>query len=288
MDRLEWTVALRQKLEKKKLILERHCIRECSAHDHLFLELTYILRGPVEHERDGRREILHTGDYFIVDYGSVHGYRAPEGESFENLDCLFLPELLDPVLRGTKSLRVCLEHYLLRFHMNALRKDPCGVVFHDEGGTVRELLEKMEAESVGGAPGYLEFLRCYLLEILLHTMRTIAGDEQSATEAGISPYIHKYVEEHYGENISLSDLAERMHYSLPYVSRRFREENGVSFLEYLQNYRVMQGCRLLLTSDYTTAQIARAVGYRDVKFFSELVRRITGLAPSYFRKNAIK
>lgn len=280
----KWSEAILGRLEKEKLILQRHTMRETKRHDHCFLELTYILRGPVEHTRDGRCEILETGDYLIVDYGSTHSYSAPSGGSFENLDCLFLPELLDPVLRGTKSLRTCLEHYLLRFRMSALVQNPAHQVFHDEGGVIRELLRKMERESAACSAGYHEFLRCYLLEILLHTMRKIEGAENRGDAEGISAYISRYVEEHYHEEISLSDLAEAMHYSLPYVSRRFREETGVSFLHYLQSFRVMQGCRLLASTDRTLSEISETVGYRDVKFFSALVRRETGLSPTAFRK----
>ena len=67
---------------------------------------------------------------------------------------------------------------------------------------------------------------------------------------------------------------------------RFREETGVSFLRYLQNYRVMQACRLLATTDLSLAEISELVGYADVKFFASLVRRETGLSPTEFRKQA--
>ena len=116
-------------------------------------------------------------------------------------------------------------------------------------------------------------------------MRKIEGAENARSGEGISAYISRYVEEHYREEISLAALAEAMHYSLPYVSRRFREETGVSFVRYLQSFRVMQGCRLLASGDRTLAEISEAVGYSDVKFFSSLVRRETGLSPSDFRKS---
>ena len=282
-----WSEKILKALSEEKILLQRHVLRETGDHDHCFLELTYIVRGPVEHIKDGRREILSSGDYFIVDYGSTHSYKAVGDGHFENLDCLFLPELLDPVLRGTKSLRTCLEHYLLHFKMRALVKNPADTTFHDGDGTVRALLRRMEHESGEKRPGYTEFMRCYLLEILLHTMRKIEYAEETACDEGISAFLSRYVEEHYSEDISLSELCERMHYSLPYVSRRFRRETGISFVRYLQNYRVMLGCRLLSSSDRPLAEIASLVGYGDPKFFASLVRRMTGLSPSDFRKKSV-
>ena len=86
------------------------------------------------------------------------------------------------------------------------------------------------------------------------------------------------------ESLTLEELAGRMNYSLPYISKRFKEDVGVSFVNYLQNYRIMQGCRLLSTTKHSLTEITEMVGYHDVKFFSELVKRITGLSPRDFRR----
>ena len=117
-------------LERDKCILLTHRNnRLVGMHSHSFLELSYILNGSVEHTLDGVTEVLKTGDYLIVDYGSLHCYSGCGGRSFENCDCLFLPELLDPALKGTKNLRMVLEHYLLHFNMKALVKNPARMVF---------------------------------------------------------------------------------------------------------------------------------------------------------------
>jgi two-component system response regulator YesN len=86
------------------------------------------------------------------------------------------------------------------------------------------------------------------------------------------------------EPLTLSELAARLNYSLPYVSKKFKEDLGVSFVSYLQNYRVMQGCRLLSSSRYSLGEITEMVGYHDSKFFSTLIKRMTGLSPADFRR----
>lgn len=259
-------------------------MREIPLHDHAFLELTYILRGSAEHTLDGQMTVLHRGDYLIVDYGSRHSYHSPEVSGYDNLDCLFLPELLDPVLKGTKSLRTLLEHYLLHFNMQALVQNPAHMVFRDEDGKILELLRKMKKEEDEESAGYAEFMRCYLVEILLLTMRRLDDAQAAATGHDVCAFITEYVREHYMEPLTLQDLAKRLNYSLPYLSKKFKDGTGVSFVTYLQNYRVMEGCRLLSSSDRTLAEISEMVGYRDVKFFSELIKRITGLSPRNFRR----
>ena len=106
----------------------------------------------------------------------------PEG--FANFDLIFLPELLDPVLKGTKSLRALLEHYLLHFNPQALVQTPARMVFHDKTGRIRELLTLIETELTERQAGYTEILRCHLIEILVLTLRQL-DDAQAAKDREI-------------------------------------------------------------------------------------------------------
>lgn len=272
-------------LERDKIHLSEHYnMKGTILHDHAFLELTYITRGTVEHTLDGQMTELHEGDYLIVDYGSRHFYRCRSESGYDNIDCLFLPEIVDPVLKGTKSLRSLLEHYLLHFNMQVFVQNPARMVFHDYDGRIYELIRRLRREELERGAGYIEFMRCYLIEILLHTMRQL--DDAQAASAGndVCGFIKEYVKEHYMEPLTLQALAKRLNYSLPYLSKKFKDDMGVSFVVYLQNYRVMEGCRLLSGSNRTFAEITEMVGYHDVKFFSELIKRVTGLSPRNFRR----
>lgn len=288
MEKLDWP-AIREHLSKEKVILIHHeKILNVPKHEHSSIELTYILKGEAEHTLDGHTTIVRPGDYFIVDYGSRHLYNAIDNVGFVPLDVMFKPELLDPVLKGTKSLRTLLEHYLLHFNINSLVQNPAHVVFHDDGGQVKKLLELIDEEAEARRPGYSELIRCYLIEILLLTMRKL--DDAAAASSGhdISAFIASYVAEHYMEDLTLRDIADRMNYSLPYISKRFKDDMGTTFVKYLQNYRVMQGCRLLTSSRRSLSEITEMVGYKDVKFFSALVKKMTGLSPADFRRTAGK
>ncbi len=272
-------------LQKEKFYIMTHSdYTEVPMHDHSFLELSYILKGSIEHNLDGQITTLSEGDYLIVDYGSRHSYKSLDGNPMENIDCLFLPDLLDPVLKGTKSLRMLLEHYLLHFNIQAMVQNPARMVFHDHNGQIRKLLALIDEESKKKEAGYKALIRCYLIEILLLTMRRLDDARVAATGQDIGNLIVAYVAEHYMEPLTLQELANRLNYSLPYISKRFKNDVGVSFVNYLQNYRVMQGCRLLSSSNKTVSEIAEMVGYHDVKFFAEIVKRITGLSPADFRR----
>lgn len=279
---------IQKSLDSEKLLLIEHRdTGEVSLHGHAFLELSYILHGSVEHTLDRQTSVLTEGDYILVDYGSRHSYLSVGDVGFDNIDCIFLPELLDPVLKNTRSLRTVLEHYLLHFNLQVLPQNPARMVFHDDTGRIKELLLRIREESVQKQAGSIELMRCYLIEILLLTMRKIEG-AQTAYGKDICSFMTAYIAEHYMEEPSLKALAAKLNYSVPYVSKRFQAEMGESFIHYLQSYRVKQAARLLAQTEHSLSEITEMVGYQDVKFFSALFKRCTGSSPTAYRKQAKK
>ncbi|MCF0229130.1 MAG: response regulator [Parasporobacterium sp.] len=93
-----------------------------------------------------------------------------------------------------------------------------------------------------------------------------------------------YIEEHYGEPISLESAAEYVKLSPNYVSTIFKKETGVSFLEYLTTARLDAATEMLRKTDMSINEIAEKVGYADVKYFSKLCRKTLGMKPSEYRK----
>ncbi len=282
-----WNVSVSewQELQKNKVLILKHDhVQSVSMHGHPYLEISYMFSGSAEHTLDGHAATLRRGDYLIVDYGSRHSYRSECADGFSNWDLLFLPELLDPVLKGTQSLRALLEHYLLHFHLQALVQNPAHMVFHDADNRIYELLCLMHSELCAEQAGYTEMLRCYLIEILLLTIRKLDDAQTAAVGESLGSMIAAYISEHYMEPLTLGEISKRLNYSMAYVSKKFKDDMGISFVRYLRNYRVMQGCRLLSNTKKSVSEITELVGYRDVKFFSALIKQATGLSPSEFRR----
>lgn len=92
-----------------------------------------------------------------------------------------------------------------------------------------------------------------------------------------------YVAEHYGDQISRSDLAVALGVSENYLTDLFHREMGVSLWTYLNRYRVTQAKDLLVTSEAKITDIALRVGFNDPAYFSRVFRRYTGRSPKAFR-----
>lgn len=99
-------------------------------------------------------------------------------------------------------------------------------------------------------------------------------------------YIRKamrYMADHYNEHLELAQVAEFVQLSPSYFSTLFRQVTGNSFREHLSYIRVEESKRLLLSTDYSLADIALSVGFPDQSYYCKVFKRIVGLTPGKFR-----
>lgn len=249
-------------------------------HTHDFLELTYVTKGKALHVLNGEESVIEKGDYLILDYNAVHSYDSG-GEPFEIINCLFYPKFIDKSMRRCKSFENLLTNYLIRFQNKGFMYGPSNYVFHDEGSILR-LMENMLGEYARRGAGYLELLRCNLIEIIIQTLRHVCNEETDY--GGESRFVIKKIERSFAEGISLSNAAKELNCSLAYLSRRFKDDTGLCFRDYLQKTRIEQGCRLLANTDKKIIEVAELCGYADVNFFSRIFKKWMNMTPGEFRK----
>jgi two-component system response regulator YesN len=96
--------------------------------------------------------------------------------------------------------------------------------------------------------------------------------------------IKQYIQEHFAQPISLEDVAQVVHFNPVYVSTVFKKETGLSFTGYLTEIRLEEAKKLLKTTSLNIAEIARQVGYNDVRYFSKLFIKSVGIKPVEYRK----
>ncbi|MFD1955896.1 helix-turn-helix domain-containing protein [Paenibacillus thailandensis] len=93
-----------------------------------------------------------------------------------------------------------------------------------------------------------------------------------------------YIKQHYQLDLSLQDIAGRFHVSREYVSRKFKQEYGITLTDFITELRMDHAKRLMLNPQLKIAQIAEMVGFHDEKYFSKVFKKLTGLSPSAYRQ----
>ena len=270
-----------------KLAVQPFAQDDTNTHGHDCFELAYVTGGSAGQTLNGVTEMVQKGDYFILDYGSRHRYQ--NCRSFTLINCLFLPEVIDETLSGCKTFEEVLRVWLIRYHKQYFGKTPVNRIFHDEDGRILSLLLGMQEEYEKKSTGYQEIFRCRLMEIVILTMRkyvqnNTSADREIESKSSVILDAVRFLETHYTDKAVLGNFCKQYHYSLQYISRRFKQETGLTALDYLQKIRMEKCCELLAGSDLRIQEIAMQIGYEDMKFFHTIFQRFLHMSPREYRR----
>jgi two-component system, response regulator YesN len=94
----------------------------------------------------------------------------------------------------------------------------------------------------------------------------------------------EYLDSHYMDTCSLTELSSMFHISSTYFSKLFKKETGDNFSAYLTKLRMQKAGLLLLNTDMKVFEIAAAIGYDDPNYFTNVFRMLLGMSPSDYRK----
>lgn len=138
---------------------------------------------------------------------------------------------------------------------------------------------KENFESFYSTGQYKEWLHAMVRPILA-AMRA-----KSETRDPVLAYMLDYLDKHYGENINLNLVADKLNLSPGYLSTFFKEKQGINFSDYLNNLRISHAKELLMNVDLRIQEIALQVGYLNVNSFIRMFKRASGLTPGEYRKS---
>lgn len=94
----------------------------------------------------------------------------------------------------------------------------------------------------------------------------------------------KYMNSHIGDDLSVTRLAERVGYSAPYFTKKFKKALGVTPTDYIANLKISYAKSWLMTGEMSVGAVAEALGFCDSSYFSNFFKAKTGLYPGYYRK----
>jgi two-component system response regulator YesN len=92
------------------------------------------------------------------------------------------------------------------------------------------------------------------------------------------------IHQEYSSDLSLECIAERLHITPEYLSSVFAREVGQKWISYLTEYRINKSKELLWSKKYKIYEIARMVGYSDVKYYCKVFKKVTGYSTGDFLK----
>lgn len=96
--------------------------------------------------------------------------------------------------------------------------------------------------------------------------------------------VRRYIDSHFKENITLSQLSDLVHINKYYLVHTFSREYGVSPISYLISRRLQESKYLLTRTNHSLSQISHMLGFSSPSYFSQSFRRVEKMSPLEYRK----
>lgn len=120
------------------------------------------------------------------------------------------------------------------------------------------------------------------LKLIINKLKT--SDPQTESCRKLIRTAKEYIDLNYEKHLTLEMVAAEVYVSASYLSTLFKKETGVNFNQYLTDVRMKNAESLLKNRNYSVAQVAEMVGYRDVKHFSSVFQKYYHTSPAQYRK----
>lgn len=250
-----------------------HRLGDVTLHWHRSLELLLLLEGTVHASVDGKSFNMSVGDILLINSNSLHELNSPAGAVFVALQ--LKPELfkinnsytdettficnsaLDEHPERFAGLRMCISRMLL----GGIRKHSAAD-YRNYGLTYWMLAELMSRFRLPN--------------------NNSTRNQQKYSQRLIA--IVDYIEQHYSENFSLTDLAESQNLSAPYLSNFFNKYIGVKFSQYYTDIKLSHAFHDLMNTDHSVERIAAANGFPEPHAFIRAFKAKFGDTPNAYRK----
>ncbi|MBH9581416.1 response regulator [Staphylococcus felis] len=236
--------------------------------------------------REGLKQMIPWGDYH---FDTV--YTAKDGVEALSLIRQYQPELVITDIRMPRKngvdllndiqnlscnviilssyddfeyMKAGIQHHVLDYLLKPVDHDQLEAIL----GTLVETLFKQQA--------YVDYCEPPCHEAFKPLLRIEYDDYY------VNQIIHQ-IKQHYQSKVTVVDLIQTIDVSESYAMRTFKEHVGITIVDYLNRYRIMQSIRLL-NQHYKHYEIADQVGFSEYKMFSYHFKKYLQMSPSYYSK----
>ena len=109
--------------------------------------------------------------------------------------------------------------------------------------------------------------------------------KRKRTDARLLYSIFDFVEQNFEGDCTLAQLCESLGYNATYVSRFFSEMTQMSFVEFVNRYKISKACYLLSNTEKSILECSYDCGYKSLRTFNRNFKMYVGMTPTEYRDN---
>ena len=245
-------------------------------HWHKETEIIRVRSGQMRLFLDDGELLAEAGDLLTVGGGVIHG-GEPENCVYECI--VFDPQALSPGIESCRqALRPLLRNNIF-LKSGSIEADPW---FQSAVTRLFDLAATdFSACSIDMLGAVFAFLGAQLRNIGAAQLHTVSERTWQKAEQ-LKPAL-EYIEQHYGQHISLETLARLTGFSPKYFCRYFRTIVHRSPIDYLNYYRIECAAHFLAATDMNVAEVAVHCGFADSSAFIKQFRKYKGTTPKQYK-----
>ena len=253
---------------------------EAKMHRHEAWELYFVTRGNGVRMTGDTMMPFAEGDVVLIPPAMPHYWEyKPESANDDGeityLMVAFSPELIDKCMDVFPEVRNRLYGQILP--SEALKYGSCSSV-----EIKRSLMHMNDLDDIGQLG---EMIR--LLPIIFTTKDHTLIGKPVKIERDIRRMqkVAEYVMAHYVHNITLDDISTHIGMNRSAFCTFFKRNKGMTFSQFVTQYRLETACGLLKTSQKQVSEICFAVGFNDLPHFIRVFKSTYGVSPTKFRRH---
>jgi two-component system response regulator YesN len=132
-----------------------------------------------------------------------------------------------------------------------------------------------------------EDLCAWISTALNEFIELVYSSQDSRKVTQISPAIN-YIDANYDKPVTLAEIARASHLSVSRLAHIFKEQMGITIIDYLTNVRIERAKQLLLSTDQNCTEICFQVGYNNQSYFTRTFKELVGMTPRQFREKNLR
>lgn len=238
-------------------------------HSHHFTELFYIVKGQGSFVLPNHEIPVKENDLVVINPNVEHTEKSNWKDSLEY------------IALGVEG---------FSFSHTDEKESQMGVyTYQDERADILFYLNKLLNEIQNNNAEY-EIICQNIIEILIVKLKrekqlTIEKTETKSINKATA-FIKYYINQNYRDSLTLDTLAEVGHLNKYYLAHTFKNDMGISPIEYLNSIRIREAKILLDTTDYNISEIAALTGFSSQSFFTQAFKRATHVTPTSYRRES--
>lgn len=254
-------------------------------HEHDFFEIIYVLSGTCTNSFLDSTEELTDGDLCLIAPNVKHGILAVKDDSII-LNILIRRSTFMDIFYNTVRDKTQISSFFVGnlYSRERIRY----LIFHTERDVViRNYILDMYREQKT-SDSFSDRIICSILTLFFVELTRRHGKnvsipdnrrERTEQESEMLAYMMGNC-----STVTLNELAEEFHFSVPYCSKLIKSISGKTFSNLLTEIRLQHGEQLLLCSQLSVEDISDRVGYKNPESFIRAFRRLYNDTPSQYRR----